>query len=284
MRPFSAERRVYVIWSADAMPELVQHALLKSIEEPPPYVVVILVTSLPHMLLPTVRSRCQVVPFARLTSEEIEGALVEDGVGAEAAHAAARASGGSLDRARDLAAGGAAAKRRALYLDTARAVYHDPEFDPGAAAARIDRAAARRGADEAARVEAEGAAALEQLGASAPARERARVKKAGEDLAKRRRRAAHVDETREAVETIAGWYRDLLAVSLGATSAVVHSDRRTALEEDAATGAGAAAGQALDIARDVRRQLNLTLTPALAVEGLLHRIWLVADARRLSRT
>jgi hypothetical protein len=64
---------------------------------------------------------------------------------------------------------------------------------------------------------------------------------------------------------------------------VVHSDRRTALEEDAAAGAGPVAEQALEIARDVRRLLNLTLTPALAVEGLLHRIWL-ASSQRLSRT
>src|SRR5262249_32395223 len=70
MRPCSAGRRVYLVWEADAMQETVQHALLKSIEEPPEYVVVILVTARPHLLLPTVRSRCQLVPFGRLTPEE----------------------------------------------------------------------------------------------------------------------------------------------------------------------------------------------------------------------
>ena len=49
------------------MPDFVQHALLKSIEEPPPYVVVILVTARPHLLLPTVRSRTQLIPFGRLS-------------------------------------------------------------------------------------------------------------------------------------------------------------------------------------------------------------------------
>ena len=108
------------------------------------------------------------------------------------------------------------------------------------------------------------------------------LEKAGDELAKRRRRAAHVEETREAVDTLASWYRDVLAVSLGATHAVVHSDHRTALEEDAAAGAGPIAEAALTAARDVRRQLlTLTLTPALAVEGLLHRAWLAA---RRSRT
>src|SRR5256885_1240265 len=83
------------------------HALLKSIEEPPDYVVVILVTSLPHMLLPTVRSRCQLVPFGHLRSDEIAQALVAEGVAEESARAAARAAAGSLERARDLASGGA---------------------------------------------------------------------------------------------------------------------------------------------------------------------------------
>src|SRR5689334_5393476 len=90
MRPFTAQRRVYLVWNADTMPEFAQHALLKSIEEPPSYVVVILVTSLPHMLLPTVRSRCQLIPFGHLRSDEIARALETEGVAAEAARAAAR--------------------------------------------------------------------------------------------------------------------------------------------------------------------------------------------------
>ncbi|MDX6562753.1 MAG: polymerase subunit delta, partial [Gaiellales bacterium] len=39
LRPFSAERRVYLIWDAESMPDVVQNALLKSIEEPPAHAV-----------------------------------------------------------------------------------------------------------------------------------------------------------------------------------------------------------------------------------------------------
>ncbi len=49
---------------AHAMSEIVQNALLKSIEEPPPHAVTILVTHLPHQLLATVRSRCQEIVIA----------------------------------------------------------------------------------------------------------------------------------------------------------------------------------------------------------------------------
>jgi DNA polymerase III subunit delta' len=283
LRPFSTNRRVYVIWDADAMQETVQHALLKSIEEPPEYVVVILVTARPHLLLPTVRSRTQLVAFGRLTADEIRAALEADGVEPDDAASWARVAGGDLSRARELAAGGAPAKRRALYLDLARAALIDPAFDAGAAASKIDRAAAKRGDEEATRVEQEAAARLDALG-ELPPRERRRLEKEAEELAKRRRRAAHVAETRAAVDVVASWYRDVVAASLGAGDAVVNSDRRTALEEDAAAGAGAPAARALDAAREVGRSLSmLTITPALAVEGLFQRVWLEA-ARSLSHT
>ena len=52
------------------------------------------------------------------------------------------------------------------------------------------------------------------------------MRREGEALAKRRGRAAEVDEARAAVETLVTWYRDLLAATLGADDALVHSDHR----------------------------------------------------------
>jgi DNA polymerase-3 subunit delta' len=51
--------RVIVLHPADAMNVPTQNAVLKSLEEPPPYTLFLLVTSFPHRLLPTIRSRCQ---------------------------------------------------------------------------------------------------------------------------------------------------------------------------------------------------------------------------------
>ena len=51
--------RVIVLHPADAMNISTQNAVLKSLEEPPPYTLFLLVTSSPHRLLPTIRSRCQ---------------------------------------------------------------------------------------------------------------------------------------------------------------------------------------------------------------------------------
>src|SRR5919198_1443009 len=57
-RPFEGRRRVVIIDDADALLPQAQNALLKTLEEPTPSSVFILVTSKPDLLLPTVRSRC----------------------------------------------------------------------------------------------------------------------------------------------------------------------------------------------------------------------------------
>ena len=73
-RPFEAERRVFVIEAADAMAEESQNALLKTLEEPPPFAHLILVSAEPEALLETVRSRCREVRFDRLGPEAVEDA------------------------------------------------------------------------------------------------------------------------------------------------------------------------------------------------------------------
>ncbi|MGH3079439.1 MAG: DNA polymerase III subunit delta', partial [Gaiellaceae bacterium] len=59
MRPFEAERRVYLVLDAQRMNEEAADALLKDLEEPPPYAVIVLVASELGPLPPTILSRCQ---------------------------------------------------------------------------------------------------------------------------------------------------------------------------------------------------------------------------------
>ena len=80
-RPFEGARRAFVIEAAEAMADESQNALLKTLEEPPPFVHLVLITSEPAALLETVRSRCQAVRFAPLTEEAVELHLSELGLG-----------------------------------------------------------------------------------------------------------------------------------------------------------------------------------------------------------
>jgi DNA polymerase-3 subunit delta' len=99
-RPFEGRRRVVIVDEADALLPEAQNALLKTLEEPPPASVFVLITNRPDVLLPTVRSRCQRLRFGPLTPGEVAEVLMRDhGLDAADAHAAAAASGGSVGRA-----------------------------------------------------------------------------------------------------------------------------------------------------------------------------------------
>ena len=105
-RPFEGRRRVIIIDNAEGLNDDSQDALLKSLEEPGPSSVFVLVTSKPETLRPTVRSRCARVIFGRLSADEVARALVErHHYTPDEAHAIAAIADGSLGRA--LAAGSA---------------------------------------------------------------------------------------------------------------------------------------------------------------------------------
>src|SRR3954463_998748 len=98
-RPFEGRRRVVIIDEADALVPAAQNALLKTLEEPTPSSVFILVAARPDMLLPTVLSRCPQLRFRPLSLEEMTTALVANGRTDAEARAVAAAADGSLGQA-----------------------------------------------------------------------------------------------------------------------------------------------------------------------------------------
>ena len=95
-RPFEAEKRVFVIEAAEQMRDESQNALLKTLEEPPDFVHLILLTAEPSMLLETIASRCQPIDFAPLPPAAIEAQLSGAGVRPDDIAAAARLSAGDV--------------------------------------------------------------------------------------------------------------------------------------------------------------------------------------------
>jgi DNA polymerase III subunit delta' len=99
-RPFEGRRRVVIVDEADAMVGEAQNALLKTLEEPRPASMFVLVTSRPDMLLPTVRSRCQLLRFGRLSAADVASVLMRShGYSSDDAHAVASVADGSLKQA-----------------------------------------------------------------------------------------------------------------------------------------------------------------------------------------
>jgi DNA polymerase-3 subunit delta' len=105
LRPFLGGRRVAIINDADHFNQASANCLLKTLEEPPPRSLLILIGTSVGRQLPTIRSRAQIVPFRPLAPAELQQILLADQIAADAGTAArlAESSGGSVARARELA-------------------------------------------------------------------------------------------------------------------------------------------------------------------------------------
>jgi len=78
IKPYASNRKVYIIPEAHLLREDAQNALLKTIEEPPEYVVVILLTNNVNSLLPTILSRCVELNFKPIRKDKIEKYLMDN--------------------------------------------------------------------------------------------------------------------------------------------------------------------------------------------------------------
>lgn len=105
LKPFAGGRKIAIIDDADDLNQEGANALLKTLEEPPPRSVLILIGTSADRQLPTIRSRAQLVRFRPLDEATVARLLVENGVVGDSVEAARLAaySGGSMARAGELA-------------------------------------------------------------------------------------------------------------------------------------------------------------------------------------
>ena len=139
--PIEGDRKVVMVRDADRMEEVVGNTLLKSIEEPPPRTVILLLTDRPDGLLATIRSRCQRVDFAYappVRSEAIDA--VRDRVRARSCHASTGgprppSSSSRSSRPRSTHAGAASEAAAAAELEELDADIEARGYPPRTAAA-----------------------------------------------------------------------------------------------------------------------------------------------------
>ncbi|MFA6241710.1 MAG: DNA polymerase III subunit delta' [Candidatus Hydrogenedentales bacterium] len=103
LRPFESQWRIFIIRDADRMRREAQDHFLKTLEEPPGKSVFILISEYPRILLPTIRSRCQLVRFRALRRETVADLLQKlRDLDRETAESIAGISEGEMSRALDL--------------------------------------------------------------------------------------------------------------------------------------------------------------------------------------
>lgn len=102
LRPYEAPRKACIMEPADRMNVSSANSFLKTLEEPPGNAIIILITENADMLLPTIRSRCQVVRFAPLSPEYVQLLLERNGMDSASAALLAQLADGSMQRAMEL--------------------------------------------------------------------------------------------------------------------------------------------------------------------------------------
>jgi len=78
--PLECDRRILIVDDAETLLEPAQQALLKTLEEPPRGVTLLLLADEPESLLETVRSRCQEIPLRPISQAEVTESLLRRGV------------------------------------------------------------------------------------------------------------------------------------------------------------------------------------------------------------
>lgn len=85
LKPMAGEIRIFIINEAEKMTEEAANSLLKILEEPPLFTYIILLTHNPFLIMPTIKSRCQILSFTPVSREEIKNLLIEKGYNREKA-------------------------------------------------------------------------------------------------------------------------------------------------------------------------------------------------------
>ncbi len=118
LRPYESNKKAFIIQQADTMTTSAQNRILKILEEPPEYGIIIFISENSGHLLPTVKSRCQLLKFNRISDVEIEKYLVEHyEIKEEDAKILSAFSGGSLSKAISLHTSDEFKNRREIMID-----------------------------------------------------------------------------------------------------------------------------------------------------------------------
>lgn len=226
MRPNESPYSCFILDDAERMLPTSSNALLKTFEEPPPHALLILITSQPEALLPTIRSRCRTLSFTPLSLAELSGLLLSRSPGLltqERALRLAVEARGSAGRALHLLEHGEDVKRQALLALLARG-----EVGSYCAVHRLVSELSELFEAERKAIEEQMAVKLDDLSAA----QREELEKEVEGAVG----VAYLREIDRLFEELLGWYRDLDYLRAGGESrGLFHPDWEAALRTQGET-------------------------------------------------
>jgi DNA polymerase III subunit delta' len=272
--PVAGRWRIVLFEDADRATEQAANALLKAIEEPAPRTIWLLCAPYADDLPTTIRSRCRLVTLRTPGTAAVAQTLEGEGVPAELALSAARAARGHVGRARRLATDPAAAGRRADVLKVpGQVATMGQAFKAAAALVRAAELEAEAVTEELNEPEKE---ALRRAfgegstgkGVAAALRGGAGAMRDLEERQKSRATRLKRDSLDRALLDLAGFYRDVLAVQLGADVELANASRADELGQQATASFPSETVRRIEAVMRCRERLAANVAPLLAVEEL----------------
>jgi DNA polymerase-3 subunit delta' len=260
--PFEASRRVFVIEGAHTMSDAVANRLLKTLEEPPSFVHLILIAHRLADVLPTVSSRCLGVRFDPLPPLRIEEGL--GGAGEERAACARLAMGDASLAAWLLGEEGRGV--RAAAEEFVRGALQGRTAERGwiALLARAREQGTKAGEHEQARWESQA-----ELWDAKERRRRAREATEAAKRVERRERTRTLDRCLRIAEA---WLRDVWCIAAGALEAAYAVDRTEELRADAEGRSPARLRAGVETVAKWRLRLAVNVAEELALEALAYAL------------
>ncbi len=272
--PFEGRRKVFVIEEAERMNPAAQNALLKTLEEPQPDTVFILVSDREEDLLDTIRSRCRVVRMEPVPEERIVSLLEHEGAARDGALLAAREAEGDLQLARKLAFDDDAIERRRAWARIPRRLVSPVDAQDAATEILEEARVAVKAFEKSQKPEVEELA--EAMG------ERRGTAQARNALAKRHRRELRRLEEEilgESLHALGSFYRDVLATRAGGEEGVTNLDLLDEIGSWASSDVpDAHLVRAIERCVEARGALLKNANAALVIEAALIELWRLVPA------
>lgn len=265
LAPIQASRKVYILDRVDLLGTAAANAFLKTLEEPPADVLLILLGRTCESVLPTIVSRCQVVPFRHIPASEAAGILVQNtGASAERARMAIEACDGSITRAAEFLKSNERMAFRTRVLEAMAALRLSDDWDLVGLAA--DLAVAAKAPLDTARTEQE-----QELAENADFLAKSAIRQI-EARNKRALTAKGFESLRQLTAIVRSWLRDVLAVCAATPELVINVDVRKAIEEAAAHTDEAHATAALLAVRECDAAIAYNVSPETCLDALLFEV------------
>ncbi len=263
--PFEGRRKVFIIEEADLMNDSAQNAILKTLEEPQPDTVFVLISSNEEDVLETIRSRSRVVRLDPVPEARIVELLEDDGASQATAVLAARLSSGNFDRACQLAEDEDAMARRNVWVHVATRLQTPVDAMDAAADILQQSRGAVKSREHVQKKEVE-----ELSEAMGEARGTAAARNSLAKRHKRELRRVEQEVLGEALDSLASYYRDVLVVRRGGSESVANLDLLAELEtwSDSAI-TDAALLRACELCVQTRGTFQYNANPPLQLEALL---------------